>query len=100
MMEFTQSQCILRPCREFLALGVPGLAEGRPSLLVGDSVVLFDPCAVTDAPCFEGYVHEVHREEIMLKFQEDFHLKYDNQPYDVMFKFNRYGGIDCSIYFF
>lgn len=26
-------------CREFLSLTVPGLAEGRPSLLIGDKIV-------------------------------------------------------------
>ena len=26
-------------CREFLSLTVPGLAEGRPSLLLGDKIV-------------------------------------------------------------
>ena len=26
-------------CGEFLSLNVPGLAEGRPSLLIGDKIV-------------------------------------------------------------
>lgn len=43
---------------EFLALHVPGLAEGRPSVLVGDSVILTSPVE-TDGPQYEGIVHEV-----------------------------------------
>lgn len=54
-------QVCLRHCGEYLALGVPGLAEGRPSVLIGDKVILTDP-SDPDGPCFEGYVHEVGRE--------------------------------------
>ena len=48
----------LRPRGEYLALSVPGLAEGRPSLLVGDKVIVTDPVH-TESPAYEGYVHEV-----------------------------------------
>ena len=43
---------------EYLGLKVPGLAEGRPSVLLGDKVMLTDP-GDPDGPCFEGYAHEV-----------------------------------------
>ena len=46
---------------EFLALAVPGLAEGRPSLLPGDRLVLSEPCEGEGGPEYEGYVHEVGR---------------------------------------
>ena len=52
-------QVTLRPVSEYLALTVPGLAEGRPSLLVGDRVVLSDSEVAGYAPSYEGCIHEV-----------------------------------------
>ena len=49
----------MRPVGEYLALKVPGLAEGRPSLLVGDRVILSDPEVGSYAPSYEGHIHEV-----------------------------------------
>ena len=43
---------------EFLSLQVPGLAEGRPSVLIGDAVILSSPVDPED-PQYEGIVHEV-----------------------------------------
>lgn len=44
---------------EFLSLRVPGLAEGRPSLLIGDRVILSVAEKSILAPSYEGIVHEV-----------------------------------------
>jgi len=52
---------MLRPVGEYLALKVPGLAEGRPSLLVGDRVILSDSEVAGYAPSYEGCIHEVRR---------------------------------------
>ncbi|KAI8503673.1 hypothetical protein Bbelb_186440 [Branchiostoma belcheri] len=79
----------LQPCGEYLSLTVPGLAEGRPSVLIGDKVVLTAPGAGDCSPSYEGYVHEVLREEVLLKFHQDFHSSYDGEPYNVFFMFNR-----------
>lgn len=48
----------MRRIGEYLGLKVPGLAEGRPSVLIGDKVILTDP-SDPDGPCYEGCVHEV-----------------------------------------
>lgn len=48
----------MRKIGEYLGLKVPGLAEGRPSVLIGDRVMLTDP-GDPDGPCYEGCVHEV-----------------------------------------
>lgn len=50
----------MRPRGEFLSLEVPGLAEGRPSVLVGDKVILMEPYASQNSPRYEGFVHEVN----------------------------------------
>ncbi|CAH1265716.1 MOV10L1 [Branchiostoma lanceolatum] len=87
--EFDMINESLQPCGEYLSLTVPGLAEGRPSVLIGDKVVLTAPGAGDCSPCYEGYVHEVLREEVLLKFHQDFHSSYDGEPYNVFFMFNR-----------
>ncbi|XP_066284664.1 RNA helicase Mov10l1-like isoform X3 [Branchiostoma lanceolatum] len=87
--EFDMINESLQPCGEYLSLTVPGLAEGRPSVLIGDKVVLTAPGAGDCSPSYEGYVHEVLREEVLLKFHQDFHSSYDGEPYNVFFMFNR-----------
>ena len=36
-------QALLNQCGQYLSLNVPGLAEGRPSIIVGDRVILCEP---------------------------------------------------------
>ncbi|EIW74374.1 RNA helicase [Coniophora puteana RWD-64-598 SS2] len=71
-------------------LDVPGLAEKRPSVLVGDRILVHrhgDP----DGKWYEGGVHVVHKEEVGLKFGADFKRTWTvAQPYVVRFKLNRY----------
>lgn len=86
--EFSLDQVCFQPCREYLALEVPGLAENRPSLLIGDRVTASDPVEKS-CPVYEGYIHEIHKDRIMLKFNELFHNKYNGESYDVEFHFNR-----------
>uniref|UniRef100_A0A1I8GB69 RNA helicase n=1 Tax=Macrostomum lignano TaxID=282301 RepID=A0A1I8GB69_9PLAT len=48
------------PGRQYLALEVPGLAEGRPSLLFGDKPsAAGGPELAPRRPSYEGYVHEL-----------------------------------------
>ena len=55
---FSWYKVCLQPVGEFLSLTVPGLAEGRPSLLIGDKVLLSSP-SDPDGPVYEGFIHEV-----------------------------------------
>ncbi|XP_013385978.1 RNA helicase Mov10l1 [Lingula anatina] len=79
----------LRRVGEYLALAVPGLAEGRPSVAIGDKVVLSHPGDMEVGPQYEGYVHVVLSEEVLLKFHNSFHQNYYAEEYDVMFTINR-----------
>ncbi|KAK7476009.1 hypothetical protein BaRGS_00032716 [Batillaria attramentaria] len=86
--EFDLYRVCLKRAGEFLALHVPGLAEGRPSVLIGDAVILSSP-SNPDEPQYEGIVHELHSEEVLLKFNTDFHSRYLGEDYNVEFTFNR-----------
>ncbi|GAB1598152.1 RNA helicase Mov10l1-like [Argonauta hians] len=85
---FDLEQVCLNLVGEYLSLRVPGLAEGRPSVLVGDRVYLSTP-GTEGGPLFEGIVHEVHSEDVFLKFNAEFHSKYLGEDYNVRFTFNR-----------
>lgn len=74
---------------EYLQLVVPGLAEKRPSLLVGDTV-LVSRSGEAYAEAFEGYVHAVEQTTVKLLFAPRFHKKHRNgTPYKVEFQFPR-----------
>ncbi|CAG0881585.1 unnamed protein product [Darwinula stevensoni] len=59
MKQFDMHNVSLKPIGSFLQLDVPGLAEKRPSLIIGDSVILSDPCqllnVLTDRRVFAPY---------------------------------------------
>ena len=72
-------------------MSVPGVAEGLPSVIVGDCVILSDVTMPDDSPQYQGYVHEVHRESetLLLRFQAAFHESYSREDYNVRFLPNR-----------
>ena len=91
----------------YLALTVAGMAEKRPSLLIGDHVLASNPFS-NDEIKYEGYVHEVHQTrvkdffivddesffigllfQVLLKFHQDFHSNYADEDYSIQLKFNR-----------
>nr|XP_006811620.1 PREDICTED: LOW QUALITY PROTEIN: putative helicase Mov10l1-like [Saccoglossus kowalevskii] len=88
--QFDIEMVSMMPHGEYLALTVPGLAEGRPSVLIGDKVILSVPNNNDYAtPQYEGFVHDVFQEELLLKFHPEFHQTYKGEEYNVMFTFNR-----------
>ncbi|KAI0826354.1 P-loop containing nucleoside triphosphate hydrolase protein [Irpex lacteus] len=73
-----------------LSLGVPGLAEKRPSVIVGDSILVqptsFDPDA---GQWFKGFVHVVHRDEVGMNLDASFRAGYSpHQRYRAHTAFN------------
>ncbi|CAA7399190.1 unnamed protein product [Spirodela intermedia] len=75
-----------------LTLEVHGLAERRPSLVYGDS--LFVKPAFKDhgddTRPYQGFIHKVEADEILLSFAVEFHEQHhEAKRYDVSFSFNR-----------
>ncbi|KAK1226913.1 hypothetical protein PQX77_010082 [Marasmius sp. AFHP31] len=69
-------------------LDVPGLAEKRPSVLVGDRI-LVQRNGSAQGHWFEGGVHVVRREEVGMKFHRSF-IANPSDRFLVRFKLNRY----------
>ncbi|XP_046435519.1 probable RNA helicase armi [Neodiprion fabricii] len=87
LQRYDISSTVMRFCGEFLALEVPGLAEKRPSLLVGDkAIVSFNWDSSKGEIKYEGCIHEVKNLEILLKFNPAFHEKYNGERCEVTFK--------------
>ncbi|KAJ7096057.1 RNA helicase [Mycena epipterygia] len=70
-------------------LDVPGLAEKRPSVLVGDRI-LVQKHGATVGHWFEGGVHVVRKEEVGLRFNASFRMTSAADRFNVRFKLNRY----------
>ncbi|KAH8349998.1 hypothetical protein KR084_011019 [Drosophila pseudotakahashii] len=78
---------------EFLALQIENLAERRPSLVVGDTVRAIDPWADPGArsnKSYEGIIHKVLFNRVLLKFNASFQEKYNGEDYRLEFYFSRY----------
>ncbi|KAL4254212.1 DNA2/NAM7 helicase family protein [Pleurotus pulmonarius] len=78
----------LTPHPPFYYLRVPGLAEKRPSVLVGDRILVQEQGA-QHGRWFEGGVHKVLRDEVSLRFNASFKHA-PGQTFHVHFKLNRF----------
>ncbi|KAJ6469382.1 P-loop containing nucleoside triphosphate hydrolase protein [Mycena sanguinolenta] len=70
-------------------LDVPGLAEKRPSVLVGDRILVQKQGASNSGHWFEGGVHFVRKEEVGLRLHTSFRVSPADR-FIVRFKLNRY----------
>ena len=71
-----------------MSLEVPGLAEKRPSLAIGDTAL----AGLSNSPesqIYEGCIHEVRSKSVLLMFDEKFHQFYTGEVYDIEFRFSR-----------
>ena len=85
--QYQMKSAIMRHCNEYLSLNVPGLAEKRPSLIVGDRItVTFKWSTQFDKQkTYEGYIHKIRSCDIYLKFDQKFHENYHGEDCQVKF---------------
>ncbi|KAF8906751.1 RNA helicase [Gymnopilus junonius] len=72
-------------------LKVEGLAENRPSVLVGDFILVSrseDAETMNTRTWYEGRVHQVHQNHVTLRFSDEFNT-YKGTKFDVRFVLNR-----------
>ncbi|XP_033328598.2 putative RNA helicase armitage isoform X1 [Megalopta genalis] len=87
MQQYSIESTIMRSCGEYLMMEVPGLAEKRPSLLIGDkAVVSFKWDSSHGSRKYEGFIHKVTSSAIFLKFHQKFHEEYNSEECQVTFK--------------
>lgn len=68
---------------DFFLVKVPGLAEGRPSLMRGDRLLLKSE---KRSSYYEGYIHDVRENDILIKLHESLHSSaMDGLRFDVSF---------------
>ncbi|KAF8895854.1 RNA helicase [Gymnopilus junonius] len=78
----------LRKHNSYYYLDVPGLAEKRPSVLVGDRILVQEQGA-TDGRWYEGHVHFVRQAEVGLRFHGSFARYSESSRFHVRFRLNR-----------
>ncbi|KAH8339316.1 hypothetical protein KR074_011418 [Drosophila pseudoananassae] len=79
---------------DYLSLQIENLAERRPSLVVGDVVRAVNPWKDTksgDEKTFEGIIHKVLFNRVLLRFNNSFHAKYNGEDFRLEFFFSRFG---------
>ena len=104
--KYDMSDVTLRRENRYFVINVPGLADGRPSLILGDKVIAFGEKRATDEKTlgFEGFIHEVipfrlyfcykgsvvqiRRDEILVRFNDQLN-DFRNGVFKIMFQTGR-----------
>lgn len=78
---------------EYLSLTIENLAERRPSLVLGDVVRAINPWSERDSDKrnYDGVIHKVLFNRVLLKFNSGFQQKYNGEDYRLEFYFSRFG---------
>ncbi|XP_014205126.1 probable RNA helicase armi [Copidosoma floridanum] len=84
MQKYEMNCAVMKKNGEFLTLTVPGLAEKRPSLIVGDRIVVTYNWE-KDAKNYESYIHKIINTDVYLKFNPIFHESYKSEECTVRF---------------
>ncbi|NWI13652.1 M10L1 helicase, partial [Crypturellus soui] len=80
-----------------LVLEVPGVEEGRPSLNIGDKVILKSQIYCEHVVEYVAYITEIHNEDVTLKLHPDFEQTYNSEPMDVEFVHSRITSRRCQL---
>ncbi|KAJ8377387.1 hypothetical protein AAFF_G00260470 [Aldrovandia affinis] len=89
LREFSLSGALLRKGAHYLHLEVPGVAEGRPNVFIGDRVALKKPLSGGVVVEYISHVVEINDEDLSLRVNSEFQHSYLGEPLDVDFTFNR-----------
>ncbi|XP_008556332.1 probable RNA helicase armi [Microplitis demolitor] len=93
MQKYDMDSAVMTHAGEYLSLKVPGLAEKRPSLIIGDRVIVsFNWDSSGGKIKNEGFVHKVKNSEVLLKFNPEFHNTYNGEDCQLTFK-SSYSGL-------
>lgn len=88
MRVYDKYKVFLIRCQEYLGIEISGLAEQRPSIVKGDRVVIKDNWD-SAAPFYEGFVHVIKGDMVLMKFHPRFHEVYTGSDVSVEFRGNR-----------
>ncbi|XP_032077747.1 RNA helicase Mov10l1 [Thamnophis elegans] len=89
LKDFAMCGVILKKNGNFLVLEVPGVMEGRPSLFLGDKVILKTQDYSEEVIHYAAYITDIHDEDVTLKVNSDFEQAYNFQPMNVEFVHSR-----------
>ncbi|ETE70921.1 putative helicase Mov10l1, partial [Ophiophagus hannah] len=101
LKEFAMCGVTLKKNGNLLVLEVPGIIEGRPSLFLGDKVILKTQDYSEEAIHFAAYITEIHDEDVTLKVNSDFEQAYNFEPMNVEFIHSRiptWNRQDCDFF--
>uniref|UniRef100_A0A8C6ZTL1 RNA helicase n=1 Tax=Nothoprocta perdicaria TaxID=30464 RepID=A0A8C6ZTL1_NOTPE len=85
LKDYSMSGITLKRNGSSLVLEVPGVEEGRPSLNIGDKVILKSQIYCEHVVEYVAYITEIHNEDVTLQLHPDFEQTYNSEPMDVEF---------------
>ncbi|RVE48139.1 hypothetical protein evm_007199 [Chilo suppressalis] len=88
MRKYDMSKVFLIRCQEYLGIEIKDLAEQRPSLIKGDRVVVKDEWN-TNTPLYEGFIHLIKGDLVLMKFDQRFHETYMGSDVSIEFHNSR-----------
>ncbi|GBP39971.1 Probable RNA helicase armi [Eumeta japonica] len=88
MRSYDMPKVFLDRYQDYLSINIHGLSERRPSLIKGDKVLLKDIWN-SDAPHYEGFIHSIVGDTVLMKFSPKFHEVYSGYDVSLEFHFSR-----------